>query len=207
MNRLRLLMWVAVLGVVSGGCVQAAGSAPADERPTKQTLLQRYDKDGDGKLSPEERQAAQKEWQAKRRGGKVKPPAVPLGVKAMRDVAYARIDGKPLLLDLYLPVKAARPMPVIVFIHGGAWRTGSKERCPAIVMTAQGFAVASIDYRLTDEAVFPAQIYDCKGAIRWVRAHAKEYGLDPDRIGVWGNSAGGHLVALLGTSGGAKEKT
>ena len=205
MNRRLLLMCVAVLGLASGAYAQAAASAPADEKPTKQALLQRFDKDGDGKLSPEERQAARKEWQEKRGGDKVKSPAVPAGVKAMRDVEYARVDGKPLLLDLYLPAKAAQPMPVIVWIHGGAWRAGSKERCPAIPMAAQGYAVASINYRLTNVATFPAQIYDCKAAIRWMRAHAKEYGFDPDRIGVWGGSAGGHLVSLLGTSGGVKE--
>jgi acetyl esterase/lipase len=199
------LIWVMALGLVSGACVRAEEAGlPADPRK-RQQILQRFDKDGDGKLSPEERQAARKEWQEKRGGDKAKPPAVPPGVKAMRDVEYARVDGKPLRLDLYLPTDAPKPMPVIVFIHGGAWRTGSKERCPAIPMSGRGYAVLSIDYRLTDVATFPAQIYDCKGAIRWVRAHAKEYGLDPEKIGVWGNSAGGHLVALLGTSGGVKE--
>ena len=205
MNHRHTLIWVAVLGLVSGVSVQAdEGGLPADPQK-RQQILQRFDKDGDGKLSPEEQQAARKEWQEKRGGNKAKPPAVPPGVKAMRDVEYARVDGKPLLLDLYLPAKAAKPMPVIAWIHGGAWRAGSKERCPALPMSAQGYAVASINYRLTGEATFPAQIYDSKGAIRWMRAHAKEYGLDPDRIGVWGGSAGGHLVALLGTSGGVRE--
>jgi acetyl esterase/lipase len=97
-------------------------------------------------------------------------------------------------------------LPVIVWIHGGAWLTGSKEACPAVVpFVAKGYAVASINYRLSQRAVFPAQIEDCKAAIRWLRANAGKYHLDPKHVGVWGASAGGHLVALLGTSGDVKE--
>jgi acetyl esterase/lipase len=94
-------------------------------------------------------------------------------------------------------------LPVVVWIHGGAWRVGSKEGGgPARPLVTKGYAVASINYRLSQHAVFPAQIEDCKAAIRWLRANAKKYNLDPDRIGVTGSSAGGHLVAMLGTSGG-----
>ena len=82
---------------------------------------------------------------------------------------------------------------------------GSKEGCPAVPLTAKGYAVASINYRLSQHAVFPAQIEDCKAAIRWLRANAAKYHLDPDHIGVWGASAGGHLVAMLGTTGSVKE--
>ncbi len=116
------------------------------------------------------------------------------------------------MLDLYMPqggaakpaLGAAKPA-LIVWIHGGAWKSGSKINPPAAVMLRQGYAVASIDYRLTDVAQFPAQIEDCKAAIRWLRANAAKYGYIADRIAVWGSSAGGHLVALLGTSGGVKE--
>ncbi|HSW45036.1 MAG TPA: alpha/beta hydrolase [Phycisphaerae bacterium] len=204
MRPLRILTWITALTIAFGACSQAQEqSRPADPQK-RQALIQRFDKDGDGQLSQEERQAALKEWQ-KQRGDKGGSRRLPPGVKAMRDIEYARVDGHSLKLDLYLPADAPKPMPVIVFIHGGAWRSGSKNTCPALSMTTKGFAVMSIDYRLTDVAAFPAQIHDCKGAIRWVRGHAKEYGFDPDRIGVWGNSAGGHLVALLGTSGGVKE--
>ena len=127
------------------------------------------------------------------------------GVRALRDIEYARPGGKPLLLDLYLPEKTDAPLPLIVWIHGGAWQGGSKEDCPAVGMTARGYAAASINYRLSHEAIFPAQIHDCKAAVRWLRANAQKYGFDPDRIGAWGSSAGGHLVALLGTSGGVEE--
>jgi acetyl esterase/lipase len=97
-------------------------------------------------------------------------------------------------------------MPVVVFIHGGGWQKGDKQAGLGrlIPLVQKGYFGATINYRLTDIAPFPAQIEDCKCAIRWVRAHAKEYNLDPDHIGVWGGSAGGHLVALLGTSGRAK---
>ncbi|MCU0786401.1 MAG: alpha/beta hydrolase, partial [Verrucomicrobia bacterium] len=89
--------------------------------------------------------------------------------------------------------------------HGGAWRAGSKENCPARRFVARGYAVASINYRLSQHAIFPAQIEDCKAAIRWLRAHAAEYHLDPKRFAAWGSSAGGHLVALLGTTGDIKD--
>jgi acetyl esterase/lipase len=127
------------------------------------------------------------------------------GVKAMKDLEYAKPDGRPQLLDLYLPEKADGPLPVIVWIHGGGWQGGNKNGTPALSQLKRGYAVASINYRLSGEAQFPAQIHDCKAAIRWLRAHAKEHNLDPKRIAVWGSSAGGHLVALLGTSGDVKE--
>jgi acetyl esterase/lipase len=96
--------------------------------------------------------------------------------------------------------------PLIVWIHGGAWRKGSKGSGGRVRwMMEHGYALADINYRLSQEAVFPAQIYDCKAAIRWLRAHAEKYGYDAARIGVAGSSAGGYLVALLGTSGGVKD--
>src|SRR5262249_24089734 len=108
-------------------------------------------------------------------------------------------------LDLYLPDKADGPLPVVVWVHGGAWRQGSKNGCPGVYLAARGFAVASVGCRLSHDAVFPAQIEDCKAAVRWLRANAKKYTLDPDHVGAWGASAGGHLVALLGTTGGMKD--
>jgi acetyl esterase/lipase len=135
----------------------------------------------------------------------IQPPKPPENVKALRDLEYVSGGHERQKLDLYLPEKADGPLPVIVWVHGGAWRVGDKNFCPALPLSAKGFAVASINYRFSSQAVFPAQIHDCKAAIRWLRANAKKYNLDPDRIGAWGASAGGHLVALLGTSSHVKE--
>ena len=106
-----------------------------------------------------------------------------------------------------MPEQAGGPLPLVIWVHGGGWQNGSKDACPPLRRgyVARGYAVASINYRLSGHAVFPAQIEDCKAAVRWLRARAPEYGLDPDRFGVWGSSAGGHLAALLGTSGDVKE--
>lgn len=128
-------------------------------------------------------------------------PPVPAGVKALRDLVYSEPDGRPQKLDLFLPENAPKPWPLVVWVHGGAWKAGSKQDCGALGLTAKGFAVASVEYRFSQVAPFPAQIVDCKAAIRWLRAKAGEYGYDADRIGAWGNSAGGHLVCLLGTAG------
>ena len=133
---------------------------------------------------------------------------VPADVEVIRDVEYGKGGDTSLMLDIVRPKTQPKdPMPVVVFIHGGGWQRGDKQSGlgKLILLVQKGYFGASINYRLTDIAPFPAQIEDCKCAIRWVRAHAKEYNLDADHIGVWGGSAGGHLVALLGTSGGVKE--
>jgi acetyl esterase/lipase len=121
-----------------------------------------------------------------------------------RDIEFATVDSHSLKLDLYVPQTSSRP-PMVVWIHGGGWRGGSKNKTPLKNLTEHGFAVASISYRFTDRAIFPAQIYDCKGAIRWLRAHAEEYRYDASWLAVAGSSAGGHLALLLGTSGGVAE--
>ncbi|MCK5643637.1 MAG: alpha/beta hydrolase fold domain-containing protein, partial [Gammaproteobacteria bacterium] len=124
------------------------------------------------------------------------------GAKIERDIVYTTVGEREMLLDLYLPLDAAEPLPVIAWIHGGGWKGGSKgSGGKARAMLERGYAVVDVAYRLSGEAIFPAQVQDCKAAIRWIRANAAKYGLDADRIGVWGGSAGGHLVAFLGTSG------
>lgn len=125
-----------------------------------------------------------------------------------RDVEYGKGGDRPLKMHILRPkVQPKEAMPVLVWVHGGGWRNGSRESgIPRLTAFAQrGYFCASIEYRLTGEAKFPAQIEDCKCAIRFLRSKAKEFNLDPNRIGVWGGSAGGHLVALLGTSAGMKE--
>jgi acetyl esterase/lipase len=103
-----------------------------------------------------------------------------------------------------MPPKKAKEVPLIVWIHGGAFFFGSKEGFPVepvpVHLLLEGYAVASINYRLSSEAVFPAQLEDCKAAVRWLRAHADEFGIDPNRIGVRGASAGGNLAALVGVN-------
>jgi|SRR5579875_487758 len=145
-------------------------------------------------------------WTGQAQEKQKKPtPKLPEGVKVLRDLAYVPGGHERQKLDLYLPKNAAGPLPLVVWIHGGGWQAGSKESTPALFLLGKGYAVASINYRLSQHATFPAQIEDCKAAIRWLRAHAKEYNLDPQHVGVWGGSAGGHLVALLGTANNLKE--
>jgi len=93
--------------------------------------------------------------------------------------------------------------PLIVCIHGGGWLSGDKHQFPFSRILRSGYAVATINYRLSEQATFPAQIIDCKMAVSWLRSHAREYTIDGSRIGVWGISAGGHLAALVGLTGDA----
>ena len=129
------------------------------------------------------------------------------GIRVIKDLEYANYQyqgkTKSLLLDLYLPqTQSTEPSPLLIYIHGGGWREFSKEICPGEIVARKGWAIACINYRYSTEAIFPAQIHDAKGAVRWLRANAQEYNLDPNRFGAWGASAGGHLSALLGTSEG-----
>jgi acetyl esterase/lipase len=126
--------------------------------------------------------------------------ALPAGVVAHRDLAYVTGGHPRQALDLYL-LDHGHALPLIVWIHGGAFRMGSKEDRVPFEMLEQGYAIASLNYRLSQHARFPAQIEDCKAAVRWLRAHAGTYGLDPSRFAAWGESAGGHLAAMLGTAG------
>lgn len=134
-----------------------------------------------------------------------KGPKLPEGTAEHRNLSYGTAHKERNTLDLFVP-KSEKPVPLIVWVHGGAWSAGSKDGGnPAMKFLEQGYAVASINYRLSQHAVYPAQIQDCKEAIRFLRANAKKYNLNPDKFGAWGSSAGGHLVALLGTSAGAKD--
>jgi acetyl esterase/lipase len=128
-------------------------------------------------------------------------PQLPEGTRFEQDLVYARIGRRELQLDLYWQARAVAPTPVIVWIHGGAWRTGDKSKPDAALsLLSAGYGVASVGYRLSQEALFPAQIEDCRAAVRWLRANAERYNLDPHHFGAWGPSAGGHLAALLGTA-------
>jgi len=124
---------------------------------------------------------------------------------SLYDLEYAKVDGISLKLDLLMPSKKTDRKPeLVVFFHGGSWRSGSKKTCHVGWLTHHGYAVASVDYRLSGQAKFPALVHDCKGAIRWLRANADKYGISAERICATGASAGGLLSTLVGTSGGIK---
>jgi acetyl esterase/lipase len=130
---------------------------------------------------------------------------LPPGVKMLADISYIPNGDDAQKLDLYLPEKTVdRPLPLIVHIHGGGWMGGNKFPCPVVGMVGKGYVVASVEYRFSQKAKFPAQIQDCQAALRWLRANSKQHNIDPDRVGVVGGSAGGHLSALVGTAGGKK---
>lgn len=125
-------------------------------------------------------------------------------VKVVPDLVFAKPGGIELLIDLHLPEGVKNP-PLVMFIHGGGWSMGTRKTFRVGWLVERGYAVASIEYRMSKEAIFPAQIHDCKGALRWLRAHSKEHGYNADKVVVCGMSAGGHLAALMGSSGGVKE--
>lgn len=134
---------------------------------------------------------------------RIKPQLkIPTSLVHLEDVEFTQNQQRALKMDILYSKLSTRPMPVIVWIHGGFWRQGDKKQGFKYLVSfaRQGFFCASIEYRLSQEAIFPAQIEDCKCAIRFLRAHAQEFRIDPQRIGVWGVSAGGHLAALLGTT-------
>ena len=131
---------------------------------------------------------------------------LPFHVKMTTGVQYGTAeDGTPLLLDIAYPketpgMPTPEKAPLIIEVHGGGWHLGERSIGRGLLMPLQGFCYASIDYRLSDVAKFPAQIHDVKAAIRWARAHAEQYHIDPDRIGLHGGSAGGHLVTLAAST-------
>jgi acetyl esterase/lipase len=140
------------------------------------------------------------------------PPAVRRGDDHLvwRDVIVGEIPGyRPLMLDLFRPEPGGRTYPLVIWIHGGAFREGTNKREGEPLsggrigerILAAGFALARVTYRFTRESAFPAQVHDLKAAVRWLRHHAPDLGLDPSRFAVWGESAGGHLAAMLALTG------
>jgi acetyl esterase/lipase len=180
------------------------GKITKEELPTdRQQNFEKVDADKSGEISMAEHLA----FLGKRTSG----PLVSESITAIKDIDYGTSKNPRQALDLYLPKRAEQGdklLPVVVFVHGGGWKAGDKAGGykQLLPLVAGGdYAAASLGYRLTNEAQWPAQIHDCKAGIRWLRAHAKEHGLDAERIAVWGTSAGGHLVSMLGTSGDAPE--
>jgi acetyl esterase/lipase len=138
----------------------------------------------------------------------VPPPANTDHVKRrFLDIPYADLSPAQ-ELDVYLPDEGKGPFPVIVSIHGGAfmsWDKADSQVLPMLEGLKRGYAVVAVNYRLSWEAIFPAQVHDVKAAVRWIRANARRYHLDPDRIAAWGGSAGGYLASMLGVSAGVRE--
>jgi acetyl esterase/lipase len=127
-------------------------------------------------------------------------------VEVLHDVEIGKGGGRTLHAEIAWPKHPPKtPMPAVIWIHGGGWQEGTHKQNGAAALALFGYFTASVEYRLSGEAKWPAQIEDCKFAVRWLRANAARYGVDPDRIGVWGMSAGGHLVACLGVLGDARE--
>lgn len=127
-------------------------------------------------------------------------PKVPEGVEVLRDLEYAQVKGVGLKLDLYRPsARPSAPMPLVIWVHGGGWKTGTKANCPAAWLATKGYAVASLDFRLLPEHPWPAQIEDPIAALRWLRKESGRYGFDAERTAAMGGSSGGHVVALWGT--------
>lgn len=124
-------------------------------------------------------------------------------VKIVRDIVYVNRAERPLCADVYVPEGERVIRPAIIWLHGGGWRFGSRRQTPDLAryFTVRGYVMVSIDYRLSKEALFPAAVEDVKTAIRWLKAAASDYGVDRNRIGLWGSSAGGHLGALAAATG------
>jgi acetyl esterase/lipase len=136
--------------------------------------------------------------------GRIRPtdllPPVPEGVKITPNVEYGRVGDRSLQLDLYEPREHPQPVPAMILIHGGGWKKGQRGiyRAYCLRLAARGYVAATISYRLSGEAPYPAAVQDAKCAVRWMRASASKHGVDPDKIGVLGASAGGHLSLMVG---------
>lgn len=184
------------------------GKLVRDELPKNlQRNFDRVDANGDGFISPEEHSTVTNRGrQPRNQSDRQRSVRVPENVTLQADLPYAGTDNPKQKLDLLLPkeAKGKGPLPLVAFIHGGGWRNGDKRggigRVARFVQSGN-YAAASIGYRLSGEAKWPSQIHDCKAAIRWLKGNAAKYNLDPKRIAVFGTSAGGHLVAMLGVTG------
>jgi triacylglycerol lipase len=121
-------------------------------------------------------------------------------IEVIRNVDYVQRESGPLAMDIYMP-RGAGPFPGVLVVHGGAWMIGTRSQLAAVAnsLAERGYTAACVSYRLAPKYPFPAQVYDCQAAVRWLRGHSKDYKIDPEYLGGFGYSAGGQLVALLGT--------
>ena len=213
-----------VSSLLSVMCGLFAAGAPSYAQETSDRFKQ-LDRNGDGKLTKDEFSgpifdrldsnqdgvvSAEEDRALMRLANRSGSPGIPESVTAELNIPYAGTKNPRQSLDLYLPRTRdeSKPLSVVVFIHGGGWQNGDKRggyRMIGPLVESGKYAGVSVGYRLSGEASWPAQIHDCKAAIRWLRANSSKYGLDPNKIGVTGTSAGGHLAAMLGTSGDVSE--
>ena len=178
---------------------------PSELPPKARPNFNKADSNSDGFISREEDHAFRKKLK-----NKSKPTAISQSdeVDLKQNIFYANNDNLRQTLDLLIPKKRKKEkLPIIVYIHGGAWKSGNKNQ--GIIhlspfVESGHYVGATIGYRLSSESKWPSQIHDCKAAIRWLRGNAEEYGIDIEKIGAFGHSAGGHLVSMLGTSSGVK---
>ncbi|MEJ7839257.1 MAG: alpha/beta hydrolase, partial [Thermomicrobiales bacterium] len=119
-----------------------------------------------------------------------------IDVQKLLHLPYTTVDGVELLVDILRPTTGQRSGPAIIYVHGGGWAAGHRSDTPNDVLAKHGFTMLSISYRLSGRYLFPAALHDVKAAIRWTKAHANDLRIDPDRLGIWGHSAGGHLASL-----------
>jgi acetyl esterase/lipase len=136
-----------------------------------------------------------------------KPPAVPDDVAFEAGIEYANLDGQHLQLNMARPKAGSGPYPAVVCVHGGGFRAGKRESYDGLIvrLAQKGYVAVTVSYRLAPKYPFPAAVHDCKAAVRWVRANAARYKVDPDRVGVTGSSAGGHLAQFLGVTANVPE--
>jgi acetyl esterase/lipase len=190
-SRFTLILLATLTAITMTGC---GAVSPAAESPTVQVLAT---------ATPTTQAAV-----IPQRGGPGGSSAFASVAPTYKDLAYATVSSAQ-KLDLYIPATGSGPFPVVIMVHGGGFMMGDKADGTGLTgvdpLLAAGYAVASINYRLSGEAKYPAQIYDAKAAVRFLRANAKTYNLNPEKFGAWGASAGGNLVALLGTTCGVAE--
>lgn len=184
--RLATLIWIgAVLFCIEPTSAQDNGIAVTHTNPNRTSRASLENVDADSDLPPRPRQRTRKKLEFEKKGG----------------VVYRKTDDYELKCDVYIP-EGDGPFPAILAVHGGAWRSGTKFLMlrHAWRMAQAGYVVVAINYRHAPEYPFPAQVHDCKHAVRWMRANASQHKIDPNRIGGFGYSAGGHLVSMLGTT-------
>jgi len=195
-----------VAAIVGGGSLDAKApeSTAIAPVPPVQKLTETELKRQEKERSKSIKQLNELVKKQRKRTGWLGDGSIPANVRAVKDITYGSKSASQ-KLDLFIPpssvLKNKNGLPLVIWIHGGGWNSGDKAGGPITPLLESGFATASINYRLSTEAKWPAQLDDCRSALSYLRAHAGEYGIDEKRIGLWGGSAGGHLVLMMALKG------